>query len=56
MEVRPILKAGTRWRIGTGDTINLWHDYLLPSLNNLIKFKPPDEPSMDRAVVSDLIL
>ena len=55
MGVQNLIHRGTKWRIGTGEKVRIWHDRWLPDLHNpYIETSPP--PGAEVAMVSYLRL
>ena len=54
LKCRDVLKRGVRWRVGTSESINLWVDLWLPSLENP-RLQSPFPKILNGALVVDLI-
>ena len=49
-----LIRRGVRWRIGSGDKINIWFDPWLPYLSNPM-IETPMSAGLEKAIVSSLI-
>uniref|UniRef100_A0A5B7A5C8 Reverse transcriptase zinc-binding domain-containing protein n=1 Tax=Davidia involucrata TaxID=16924 RepID=A0A5B7A5C8_DAVIN len=54
MTTRPVLEAGSRWRIGCGETVQVWGSRWLPNPSTF-KVVSPCVASLENMLVSDLI-
>ncbi|XP_062028495.1 uncharacterized protein LOC133744394 [Rosa rugosa] len=52
LEGRPVLKAGTKWRIGDGSQVHIWNDAWIPNCPSYLIHRP-ENTTFER--VSDLI-
>lgn len=51
---RDVIKRGARWRIGSGESVKIWNDSWLPSMNQT-KIQSPMVDEFSDATVSALI-